>query len=305
MYLNCLKFNIYLGWAINELVVNWHITEKCNYSCDFCYAKYESDICSRKEYHNDLYKTYELLSATYDYFVNKFSLPVRLNFAGGEPFLSKNLKEIIKIAYNIGFKVSFISNGSILNKESANIISKYLSIAAFSIDSSCYDTNLNIGRSTRGGKVIEALELLEVIKVFRDAQIDIKINTVVSRYNLNSNMSSLIHKISPSKWKILKVLPIINNNSAISEEEFKSFINAHKEHESIIFAENNEQMTESYIMIDPLGRFYQNTSSSQSGYIYSKPILSCGVESAFNEIKFNMAKFSKRYEDKIAVQSFL
>ncbi len=26
-----------------ELVVNWHITEACNYKCDYCFAKWDSD----------------------------------------------------------------------------------------------------------------------------------------------------------------------------------------------------------------------------------------------------------------------
>ena len=25
-----------------ELVVNWHITEACNYKCDYCFAKWDS-----------------------------------------------------------------------------------------------------------------------------------------------------------------------------------------------------------------------------------------------------------------------
>ena len=26
-----------------ELVVNWHITEACNYKCDYCFAKWDSN----------------------------------------------------------------------------------------------------------------------------------------------------------------------------------------------------------------------------------------------------------------------
>ncbi len=53
-------------------------------------------------------------------------------------------------------------------------------------------------------------------------------------------------------------------------------------------------MTESYLMIDPLGRFYQN-SANKSGYKYSENTNLCGVESALAQIQFNPITFASRY----------
>lgn len=50
-------------------------------------------------------------------------------------------------------------------------------------------------------------------------------------------------------------------------------------------------MTESYLMINPEGRFYQNTEGK---YIYSSKILEVGLSQAIQEIEFNDKKFIER-----------
>ena len=53
-------------------------------------------------------------------------------------------------------------------------------------------------------------------------------------------------------------------------------------------------MTESYLMIDPKGCFYQNTTGG-SGYKYSESINKVGAATALNQINFNEAIFIARY----------
>ena len=50
-------------------------------------------------------------------------------------------------------------------------------------------------------------------------------------------------------------------------------------------------------MVDPYGRFFQNQPSTTgvTSYIYSQPILQDGAEAAFNQINFDIAKFTRRY----------
>lgn len=50
-------------------------------------------------------------------------------------------------------------------------------------------------------------------------------------------------------------------------------------------------MLESYLMINPEGRFYQNSKGS---YTYSSSILEVGLESALSEIQFDQKKFLER-----------
>ena len=56
-------------------------------------------------------------------------------------------------------------------------------------------------------------------------------------------------------------------------------------------AEDNEAMTESYAMIDPLGRFYGNHGGR---YVFSRPILEVGVAEALAEVKFEVQRLAAR-----------
>jgi radical S-adenosyl methionine domain-containing protein 2 len=51
-------------------------------------------------------------------------------------------------------------------------------------------------------------------------------------------------------------------------------------------------MIKSYIMIDPTGRFYQNTEGSK--YIYSSNINDHGVKPCLEQVGFDLNKFIKR-----------
>jgi len=281
---------------VESIVINWHLIEKCNYQCKYCYAKYEKTANSNSELHRDKTKSVSMLNSVYSFFKEKYGKPVRLNFAGGEPFLSKNLIFLIKTAKEIGYQVSFISNGSLLSEQVAHDIKAYVDMAGFSIDSSASIIDLLIGRSTNGDKVLDKKKLISSINILRDSGSVIKINTVVNEYNKNDDLNKLMEDLRPDKWKILQELSLsgqaLNNDAA-----FYAFIKRHHKYESIIYAENNEQMTHSYLMIDPYGRFYQN-NLSQRGYNYSPSILELGAERAFYAIDFDLSKFEKRYQSR-------
>lgn len=93
---------------------------------------------------------------------------------------------------------------------------------------------------------------------------------------------------------MLQVLDIQNRdwNSRdllISQEEFEFFVKRHEKLNPI--SENNNTMINSYIKIDPIGRFYQNTGKI---YQFSKSILEVGILNALKDIKFNRNKFLER-----------
>jgi radical S-adenosyl methionine domain-containing protein 2 len=50
-------------------------------------------------------------------------------------------------------------------------------------------------------------------------------------------------------------------------------------------------MTDSYVMVDPLGRFISNTDGS---YRTSQPILQVGIASALSDVSYDRAKFEAR-----------
>jgi radical S-adenosyl methionine domain-containing protein 2 len=56
-------------------------------------------------------------------------------------------------------------------------------------------------------------------------------------------------------------------------------------------AESNAVMSGSYAMLDPAGRFFDNTTGAHR---YSRPVLQVGVEDAFRDVAFDAGKFEAR-----------
>ena len=90
------------------------------------------------------------------------------------------------------------------------------------------------------------------------------------------------------------MLPVIGHELTVTDQEFSAFLDRHQSLQSIISAENNSDMVESYIMIDPQGRFFQNALDGQR-YRYSAPINAAGADTAFRQIRWQAAKFLSRY----------
>ena len=102
--------------------------------------------------------------------------------------------------------------------------------------------------------------------------------------NINSSLSQLKSKC--------KELGINNSKEYCSKEQFSTFINNHKNLNMNIFSETNEEMIESYIMVDPYGRFYQNSGAI---YQYSKSILELESNEIINHVNFDLKKYKNRY----------
>lgn len=283
-----------------ELVINWHVTEVCNYSCQYCYAKWEKQ---GTELIQDNEKTRQLLERVYQYFneykaANGFAYDsIRLNLAGGEPLLYPGkVLRIIKQAHQIGFKTSIITNGSRLDEPLMRALAPYLSVLGISLDSLKMKPNQEIGRADRHGRVINIGKLVEAIKLGRqlNPSLLLKINTVVNSINWRDDMNPSIFHFSPDKWKIFRMLPTVTDALSTSADEFDAFVERHRSLEKVIQVENNADMTESYIMIDPHGRFFQN-ADGKKGYQYSQPILEVGADAAFSQVTWLSNKFCTRY----------
>lgn len=284
---------------MTNLVVNWHITEACNYKCFYCFAKWQKnenkEIIHNNEKIIQLVKEISLLPMIVNQNKGTNFTGIRLNLVGGETFLyKKKILEIIKEAKKYHFELSAITNGSLLDGELIEMIGNEFSSIGFSIDSLNSNTNKEIGRVVKNTpmNINETLKNIQLIRVI-NPNIEIKINTVINELNKLEDFNLFIKNASPTKWKIFKILPILTKENSITNEDFYEFINRHSKFKKIIFSENNDEMTHSYLMIDPLGRFFQNNELSH-GYDYSHNILQIGGEAAIKQIKFNIHKFAKR-----------
>jgi len=104
----------------HEIVIE--LSNKCNLNCDFCFQKQEefhSNMLSKK----DIFLLLEEIS-------NSGISAVR--FTGGEPFLRKDLKEILVKAKSLNLYVILNTNATLITEKNKNIFD-YVDLALFSL----------------------------------------------------------------------------------------------------------------------------------------------------------------------------
>ena len=123
-----LKERIVAGQATKEKMsecdffIQWHLTERCNLHCSHCYQgetkKNEMSLSELKKVVEEVSDTLKSWAETYGI---KF-LP-SFNVTGGEPFLRKDLFEILGEISKKGFDIYLLSNGALINKQKAERLS--------------------------------------------------------------------------------------------------------------------------------------------------------------------------------------
>lgn len=96
----------------------------------------------------------------------------------------------------------------------------------------------------------------------------------MNSHNHLEDLSELISAINPNKWKIFKCFHRSRLKS-VSDPEYYAFVDRHRVAPILPGAENNDEMVNSYLMIDPLGRFFEN-GYGEGGHIYSRPLHEVG-----------------------------
>lgn len=223
----------------------------------------------------------------------------KITFAGGEPTLCPWLPDLIQAAKAASMTTMIVTNGSNLSNEFLEVNRAYLDWIAVSIDSLNPETNIQSGRAIAGSRPLSLAYYLQLTDRIKHYGYGLKINTVVNSKNFKEDISELIRHAIPSRWKIFQVLPIEGQNDQniaafkVSQEEFLGFIERHKglDHLTKIIPESNEAMKGSYAMVDPAGRFYDN---SRGKHHYSRPILEVGARSAIRDVDYDLNKFIER-----------
>lgn len=228
----------------------------------------------------------------------------KINFAGGEPTLEPHLGGLcrrIKERSRGKCAVSIVSNGydlPLLIEESA----EWIDWAALSLDSGDDRVNAAIGRTKPGIPYVEGM--LELGEMLRSRGVGVKCNTVVNRCNVDEDMSEVIRRLAPRRWKLFQMLPVVGENKGnaadyeVSGEEFQGFVERHRHLSDAgvrIVPEDNAHMTGSYLMIDPKGRFFWHVPQGGSrGVEYGDPILKVGLEEALKPVRFSERMYHAR-----------
>jgi radical S-adenosyl methionine domain-containing protein 2 len=270
--------------------VNFHLWKPCNLRCKFCYAVFDDDGLLRKVRggvpEGEARKILDAL---------RLAGVEKLTFVGGEPTLCPYLPQLLRHARELGFVNTIVTNGARLKKvlDSAPGCIDWVGI---SVDSANEAIQAELGR----GDGDHVARTIEHVQMLRQARIRLKLNTVVTALNWREDMTEFVRCVAPERWKVFQVLPVAGQNDdrvaelLITKEQFDHFLAKHRavasDSLSVAF-ESNDDMTGSYAMIDPLGRFFSNVGGRHS---YSPRILDVGLQAAFESITFDAERFKSR-----------
>jgi radical S-adenosyl methionine domain-containing protein 2 len=274
--------------------VNFHLWEPCNFSCKFCFAAFK-DVRKTILPKGHLPKE-EALQIIDKLAQAGFS---KITFVGGEPTLCPWIGDLIVRAKIHKMTTMLVTNGSKLNENFMKDIHGFLDWVVLSIDSIRPKINSKIGRSQGQRIVPDEAYYLEKIELIKDYGMRLKINTVVNRKNYRDySMFPFILKANPERWKIFQALKVVGQNDEsfdemkIDGEQFERYIyinDVKNIPEAVI--ERDIDMQGTYMMVDPAGRFFDNTKGYHT---YSKPIIEVGVENAIQQISYDFERFIER-----------
>lgn len=264
--------------------INFHLFPSCNERCSYCFATFGG---ARQRLSAEQAEAVIRLLA---------SLGLeKLTFVGGEPTLHPALPRLLRVARELGLTTVLVTNGARLSAL-LDVAAADLDWVGLSIDSGREDVQRVLGRG-KGDYVATSVAYLQRA---RSLGLRTKLNTVVTALNVDEDLSDLIRRARPDRWKVFQVLPIAGQNDGSVEEllitktQFEHFVSrhAHLAAEGLApIPEDNEAMTGSYLMIDPLGRFFDNVDGRLT---FSRPILEVGVDAALAEIRFSFVKLETR-----------
>jgi radical S-adenosyl methionine domain-containing protein 2 len=259
--------------------VNFHIIRACDAKCVFCFGTFR-DVRGRLPT-PDAERVIEAV---------RRRGAEKINFAGGEPTLHPHLGRLLRFAKSVGMTTSIVTNGRMLDP----ILDQHaeaLDWVGLSVDSSDERVQAELGRGD-GDHVARCVALADRC---RASGILVKLNTVVTARTWREDMGDLVRAIAPERWKVFQVLRVVGENDGdvepllIARTQFAAFVERHRELCPV--AEDNDAMTDSYAMIDPLGRFYGNTGGFHR---VSAPILEVGVDTALASVGFEATRLEAR-----------
>ena len=228
--------------------VNWHCFKACNYACRFCYARFEDLMGTPPMTERDGCKLLDELAR---------QGVEKINFVGGEPMLHPHIRAWIVHAKSVGMVTSIVSNGTGIDREFLEAMSDHLDWVGLSIDASNDILHAQLGRGRKGeikqGVSGHLRRTLPVADLLHEFGVGVKLNTVVTDLNKDDDMSLVVRRIRPHRWKIFQALRINGENEEdigeleVADRAFETYVERHQQaladqvHTQVV-AENNEAM---------------------------------------------------------------
>ena len=271
---------------MQEIRVNYHYLDHCDMACKHCFGKMNHMAFNEKQ----------VLST----FLSLCKATKSINLAGGEIFLHIDLLErLTEIAMNYRVNLSLITNGEVLlenlNNPVVEKIIRRVKMIGVSIDSFNKSSNNQTGRV---GKqlVLSTNKMVKLRKLCHLYGTILKINTVVSQYNIDECMSAKIEKISPNIWKVIQVHSS-DKNTSVTNEAFEAFLKNNKV-SCKTKIEYNSNIQKSYVMFNAEGSLYydgQHQSFNINNFLEKYKMPARYLLKELKELDIDISSYYDRY----------
>jgi len=161
-----------------EFFIQLHLTERCNLRCKHCYQAgktvNEMSLPEIEEMTSEIADTITAWKETYD-----IEYATSFNVTGGEPFLRRDLFEVLAEIIKRGFDVYLLTNGILVDKKRAGLL---FNLGVKGVQVSIEGPEA-VHESIRGKGSFSGTR--EGIKHLLDAGLKVTLNTTLSRVNTN------------------------------------------------------------------------------------------------------------------------
>lgn len=196
------------------VIVNWNLSLKCNFYCDHCYSRTE--------------RFADLDTAGAKRVVDRFCEIgiLSVNIGGGEPLMRRDLLEVVGYATSRGLRVTFSSNGSLIDADTARRIReagvRKVELSIDSVEAATHDRFRRHEGAWQG--VVAAAGHLQA------AGITVDVSSVICRINI-ADFERLVelakelgaHKISLQNYKCSGLGDLNKERLDLTPEEWRDF----------------------------------------------------------------------------------
>ncbi len=207
-----IPFSIELGLH-KPVTVVIDITRRCNMQCRFC------DIWKGKQDRDPSLSEIDLMINKLEAWLGDF----QLSFLGGEPFLRRDISDILKISAEKGITTTFTTNGTMITRELADqLVSSGVYGINFSLDSISAEKHDAL-RGMKGtyDKVMKAIDYLRESKLAHSSQLQIGIASIICKDNID-DIPLLVDWAIENKLDNIWIAPINGNfDSSFNEDWYE------------------------------------------------------------------------------------
>ncbi|MBN1468146.1 MAG: radical SAM protein [Fusobacteriaceae bacterium] len=211
------------------MLIQWHITEKCNLKCKHCYQEKLPEELDKE-------KLLEIIDKITSFNEEKKS-KLHINITGGEPLIRKDFFDILDVLHSKKISFGVLTNGILINKENVKRLknAKFVQLSVDGVEK----THDFIRGNGNFKKVLNAISILRKERI----RVVISFTAHKKNYKEFSKVCKIARKFKVNKIWADRLIPYGSNNvmETLNSGEVKEFfLLMRKEREKKLFKGNLE-----------------------------------------------------------------